>query len=320
LKSYVGQHDDNLEQIDMSETTHHAPVHLDHRILAGTDDGLREVGERTPLFDAAGVRSIATTSDGIWVLSGDGTVWRVGSGGTEQVARIADRKVRTLAADGDDVWIGGAEATLWRLSDGQLTRVGSFDTSPTHDEWYTPWGGPPDVFSIAAGHGEVYVNVHVGGILRSSDRGESWAPTIDLHDDVHHVAVDGSGTVWAATGRRGLARSTDRGASWDHFTDGLHSPYALAVAPTSDGAVVCASSGPGTRDGRLARLEGERLVPSTAGLPDDLGGTVGAGRLASVGDEVVMAAPDGAVYASTDGGAHWIRATPDIGAVAVALR
>ena len=35
--------------------------------------------------------------------------------------------------------------------------------------------------TIAAGaEGELYVNVHVGGILRSDDDGASWRPTIDI--------------------------------------------------------------------------------------------------------------------------------------------
>jgi hypothetical protein len=294
-------------------------VRLEHRVLVGTDVGVHELGDTGFAHDVGHVTSIAPDSDCIWVLTDDDVIWRADASGIEEVARLRDGNARVLAADGHDVWIGGTKATLWRLRGADVERVVSFDAAPSHAEWYTPWGGPPDVFSIDAGRGDVYVNVHVGGILRSADRGSSWTPTIDLHDDVHDVAVDSSGAVWAATGRRGLARSTDRGATWDYVTRGLTSSYALGVAPTSDGALVCTSSGPGARDGTISRLEGGRLVHSADGLPDDLGGTVGAGRWSSMGDEVVMAAPDGTIRASNDGGRSWVRASAVIDATTVAL-
>ena len=62
--------------------------------------------------------------------------------------------------------------------------------APTRAEWHTPWGGPPSVFSMASLGDDLFVSVHVGGILRSSDGGQSWEATIDLHEDVHQVVAD----------------------------------------------------------------------------------------------------------------------------------
>jgi len=45
--------------------------------------------------------------------------------------------------------------------------------------------------------------VHVGGILRSQDHGESWQPTIEIGADVHQVTT-GHGNVYAA-GAGGLS-------------------------------------------------------------------------------------------------------------------
>lgn len=50
-------------------------------------------------------------------------------------------------------------------------------------------GGPPDTRSITEDGDTVYVNVHVGGVLRSSDQGESWQPTIDIGADIHRVTT-----------------------------------------------------------------------------------------------------------------------------------
>jgi hypothetical protein len=38
---------------------------------------------------------------------------------------------------------------------------------------------------MASHRDDVYVGVHVGGIIRSDDGGETWTDTIDLHVDVH---------------------------------------------------------------------------------------------------------------------------------------
>jgi hypothetical protein len=152
---------------------------------------------------------------------------------------------------------------------------------------------------------DLYVSVHVGGILRSADGG-SWVPTIDLHDDVHQVAVDAAGTVWAATGRRGLAESNDRGATWRYHADGLHARYLLAVAALIDGVLVAASSGHAARDGALYRFDGARFV-RCHGLPYDLNGAVGPRQLAAAGKDAVVALPNGDVYISHDGGHEWTR-------------
>ena len=99
--------------------------------------------------------------------------------------------------------------------------------------------------------------------------GTSWTPTIDLHDDVHQVAVGPDGTVWAATGMRGLAESNDRGATWRYHTRGLHATYLLAVAVVNDAVLVGASSGHAGRDGAVYRFDGSGFARAS-GLPDQL--------------------------------------------------
>ena len=85
--------------------------------------------------------------------------------------------------------------------------------------------------TIAAGaQGELYVNVHVGGILRSDDDGASWRPTIDIRSDVHEVlAVPGRPALVPAATGVGAATSEDGGASWSFAHDGLSGRYCRAV-------------------------------------------------------------------------------------------
>ena len=215
----------------------------------------------------------------------------------------ADAAATCLGTHGGTVWVGGDDARLWRLTAHGLEEVRTFLDAPTRPEWHTPWGGPPAVFSMASDGTDLYVSVHVGGILRSADGG-SWVPTIDLHDDVHQVAVGADATVWAATGRRGLAESRDRGRTWQYHTEGLHARYLLTVATVGDGVLVGASSGHAGRDGAIYRFDGRRFE-RCRGLPDDLHGAVGPRQLAADGDHAVVALPDGRIAESHDAGREW---------------
>jgi hypothetical protein len=275
--------------------------------ILATARGLRvldSTGANGDPLDGASITAVHASGDDVWVLADRRDLYRVTDGFADLVASL-DHGASGICIGTHDgtVWVGGAEAQLWRLDGKHLEPVESFQDAPSRDEWHTPWGGPPDVFSMASDGTDLYVSVHVGGILRSGD-GASWAPTIDLHDDVHQVAVGPDGTVWAATGMHGLAESRDRGTTWRYHTAGLHATYLLAVAVTSSGVLVGASSGHAGRDGAIYRFDGERFTRSR-GLPDRLNGAVGPRQLAANGNDAVVALPNGDVYSSQDGGAGW---------------
>ena len=224
---------------------------------------------------------------------------RVRRAASTLVAHLDDAVGAVVGTHRKTVWVGGHRARLWRLDGETLAEVTTFQSAPTHDEWHTPWGGPPDVFSIASDGTHLYVSVHVGGILRTTD-GSDWTPTIDLHDDVHQVAVGDDGTVWAATGMRGLAESRDQGATWRYHALGSARPLRWR-SPRSPGALVAVSSGHAAKDGGVYRFDGERIT-RCEGLPADLGGAVGPRQLATSGDRAAVALPNGDVYVSDDGG------------------
>ncbi len=119
----------------------------------------------------------------------------------------------------DAIHVGSSEARLFRLNGRTLEPVEAFDALEGRDAWYTPWGGPPDTRSISEWGHDVYVNVHVGGILHTRDGGVTWNPTIDIDADVHQVAT-ARGLVLAACAR-GLATSKDEGLTWSMRIDGL---------------------------------------------------------------------------------------------------
>lgn len=296
---------------------------IDTLAAFATDTGLHLVGGDATgspgrhLLAGHRLGSVAAGPDGtLWLLADRRHLHRLVLGGAddaghepELVASLPEGSAGVcVGLHRGQVWVGGDRAGLWRLDDDRLVPVTTFATAPTHDVWYTPWGGPPAVFSLASAGDSLYVSVHVGGILRTDDDGITWRSTLDLHDDVHQVAVGPDGRLWAATGERGLAASADGGATWHHHHDGLEgNNYALALAPTTDGVIVAAARSHASREGGLYRFDGTRFhhLGPAEGLPQPLGGVVGPRQLAASGDVVVVALPSGRVMRSADGGRSW---------------
>lgn len=295
-------------------------------VLVGTADGLRRLaphGDR-PVEELVGhsVTGLAPGAGGSWWALLDGnSVWRSDDGRWEQVATLEGAAGTCLAVSGDDVFVGTAEAHLLRIRAGGAERLDGFEQAEGRDGWYTPWGGPPDTRSITIGpDGTLYVNVHVGGILRSSDHGKSWAPTIDVDTDVHQVLA-GTASLLAPSAV-GLATSDNGGDTWGVVTDGLHATYLRAVALAEGDILVSASTGPGGERSALYRRGGGRgrFERCRAGLPEWLTGNVDTGWLHAAGPHAAFGTADGTVFGSADGGRSWeTRATdlPAITAVAV---
>lgn len=186
-----------------------------------------------------------------------GSWWAVGEAGVvrdgDVVAAAPDWvTLNCVLPTEHTVWVGADSARLLRLEDGSLVEDGLFSRAPGRDKWHTPWGGPPDVRSMTeAADGTVFVNVHVGGILRFDNTG--FTPTIDISADVHQVAAHPEipDLVVAATAH-GLA-VTANGHDFDFRTDGLTHRYCRAVALGGDTVLVSSSAGPRGGDARLHR-------------------------------------------------------------------
>jgi len=218
-----------------------------------------------------------------------------------------------------------ARAHIVKVSGSKSERVRSFDRVPTRDEWYTPWGGPPDVRSMSIGpDGACYANVHVGGIVRSDD-GSKWTPTaMDVDADVHQVLAhpDRAGLVFAATAI-GLATSDDGGASWDFSDDGMHAAYCRAVAIAGDTLLVSASKSHTGRQSALYRrpLDGGTFERVTKGVPEWFADNVDTFCLDARGGDAALGTTDGWIFVSEDAGNAWtevLSGEPSVTCVAIA--
>ncbi len=280
------------------------------RILIATQDGLHTLGAdgqaAAPSFERKPVTAIVRDRPDLWAIVDRSEIWREPEEGWRQVTAVQGLAA-TCIAPTDAIHVGTSEAHLFRLEGSRLTPVVGFDAVEGRDAWYTPWGGPPATRSISEWWDDVFVNVHVGGIVRTDDHGQTWHPTIDIDADVHQVAT-AEGFVFAATAH-GLASSRDRGATWTYRTDGLEAPYARAVVVSGDDLLMSTSNGP--RGGRAgiyrAPLVGGPFERCRTGLPEWFDDNIDTYCLDSLNDGSYAAfgTADGAVYASDDGGVTW---------------
>ena len=278
--------------------------------MVGTSDGLRTIADRgsvEPLrFPDRSVTAVARDGPQLWAIVDRSEVWYAPDDEWRRVATLEGHEA-TCVAMTDALHVGSSEARLFRLTDGTLEPVVAFDDAEGRSEWSTPWGGPPATRSISEWGDDVYVNVHVGGILHTGDHGRTWNRTIDIDADVHQVAT-AQGLVLAACAG-GLATSVDRGTTWTMRSEGLDAPYSRAVVVCGDTVLVSASNGP--RGGRAGVYRGDiRGGPferCTAGLPGWFDDNIDTYCLDALNDGSFAAfgTSDGRLFGSEDAGSTW---------------
>jgi hypothetical protein len=288
-------------------------------IRLATDDGLISfpADQRADRFRGRKVVALA----GDWAVLGDGSVASIGDG----AAPVTDFDGLTpwcaaSLADGGAI-VGTSEARLFRVSpDSSAAPVETFDRIPTRDEWYTPWGGPPDTRSVTVtSAGATMVNVHVGGIWAGSpDDPDGWSPVVEVDADVHEVTASPVSPTVVAAAAIGCGVSLDGGHGWRWSDDGLHASYSRAVAIAGDVVLVTASTGPSTRSAALYR----RALTSDGpfercerGLPESFPFNLDTFTLAADADEAVLGTQDGRLFRSTDQGGSWELVADDLPAI-----
>jgi len=279
-------------------------------ILVGTHAGLYRIKEWPELLHIEPILDLV--GDDYVLVAGYGV--QKGLDFTDEYIDVPG--ATSLAWTGSELLAGTQGAHLVRvgLDGGGNQTVAAFDQVPGRDTWYQPHGGPPSVRTMVLDEeGRIYVNIHVGGILRSDDGGQSWRPTIDVDADVHQViTVPGQpGRVLAATAK-GLRTSDDYGEIWKIVDEGLHARYTRAVAVSDDWVFLSVSEGPDGRKAAVYRrpLAGTRRFGRVrGGLPELFADNVDTGCIAASGTTVVVGAPDGRIHRSTDSGLKWHQLT-----------
>jgi photosystem II stability/assembly factor-like uncharacterized protein len=294
------------------------------QLYAATGDGfarLDEAGEAWAVelsLSGSGAQCLAVDPadpDTVFVGLREGGVRRSVDGGRSWIdCELPEPAVFSLAVSAADgaVYAGTEPSRLFRSDDiGDSWRElkallelpsrprWSFPPRPwtSHVRWIAP--SPHDADLLLVG-------IELGGLMRSSDGGQSWADhRPGAQRDVHSLAWHPHTPARAyEAGGGGAAFSVDAGWSWQPADDGLDRYYSWSVTvdpADADRWYVSASTGPFAAHGRgdpqariYRRRDGESWQPLTGGLPEPLPAM-----------PYALLATDGRLFAGLSNGQLW---------------
>ena len=264
--------------------------------------------------------------DGLHVSGDHGATWEARETGlTERdVYSIASRRT----SGGTRLYAGTEPAHLFCSDDlgGHWTELPALRSVPSLPDWSFP--APPHI--AHAKHlnfdphdpDTLYVCVEVGGLMKSTDRGETFEELHGIYEDAHRLVIhpEDSDRMYVVTGR-GLYVSLDGGKNFEEW---ISRPSEIGSYP--DGCVLhpqkpelmfisSAEHSPGAW--RKTHFAGARISRSTDGgrtweilrngLPDRLQASIEALCLEAAGDTVSVfaATTAGDIYHSDDAGDSW---------------
>ena len=237
-------------------------------VLVATSDGLPRASRRrgTHVTLARGSRASTRSRPdrtAPWLAIVDGhEVWQHGADGDVDAA--ARRRTSTLSVDrtlhGATVFVGHLRrAAAAPRHDGGRARAGRRRSTPAPGATSgTPVGPPLNVRSMTstADGGALLANVHVGGILRSTDGGAIVGadPRRRRRRPPGARAPDATRRSWSRPRPSGCAAAPTAARRGRSTPTACRTPYARAVAFTGDDVLVSVSDGPFARPvGRCTR-------------------------------------------------------------------
>jgi photosystem II stability/assembly factor-like uncharacterized protein len=240
-------------------------------LWAATGDGVARIedGRAEVVLRGSGARCIAAR-DGVVYAGGRG-IWRRDNGDWARAAFEGDVFSIAIAADGT-AYAGTEPSALFRSRDDGETweELESLQDIPSRPNWsFPPRPWTSHVRWIAPNPRQpelLLVGIELGGLMRSTDGGETWADHAPgAQPDVHSLGWHPTGEHAYEAGGGGAAWSFDRGETWQAADEGRdrHYVWGLAVGDEPDDWWVSASTGPfaahGDRDAqaRIYRWRGE---------------------------------------------------------------
>jgi hypothetical protein len=285
-------------------------------ILVATDSGCRVFNELDEArIELAGRRlgPLASHVDGSCIaIVDEKEVWRRSDDGTWKKLADVDLEIQSICSGRAGILCGGMrDAAIIRLSPNNgPVRLKSFDMVPGRSEWFA--GGPPlGVRAITENcdGSTILAAVHVGGIPRSVDGGETWSPTIPVMFDVHEVRSHPYiPTLIAAAAAVGLCVSHDGGSNWVVFDRDLEEPKtALALAFLNDEVLFSVQESPFATRSRLWRwrIGGTQLEIIGDGLPEWLEGKIDTNQIATGAGRAAIIDGGGNLWLSDAGSRNW---------------
>jgi hypothetical protein len=307
------------------------------RLFAATGDAVVRLDETDDAWtverslDGSGAQCIAVdTRNGGAVYAGlskGGLRRSTDAGGTwSDVGLPADAVFSVAVGPDGAVYAGTEPSALYRSDDvgetwRELTALLELPSQPTwsfpprpwtsHVRWIAP--SPHDAALVLVG-------IELGGLMRSTDGGETWqdhrpGAQRDVHSLAWHPQVEGRAYE---AGGGGAAWSEDAGETWHEADTGRdrHYTWSVAVDPAdADVWYVSASTGPfaahgrGDPQARIYRRRNGGWAALAGGLPEPLPAMPYA--LLPVGQRLFAGLSDGQLWGSRDRGETWRLCTVD---------
>ena len=171
----------------------------------------------------------------------------------------------------------------------------------------------------------LFISIEQGGLLKSTDGGQSFQVIKGMDDDVHRVIINPQDpNRMYVTGGDGMYVTSDGGSSWEHWTNREDAiggyPDVLVMHPRQPEVMFVGASKKDPSDWRKTHYAGSKLSKSTdggrtwnavhAGISDDLQTAFEAMCLEDWGDGFSLfgATAAGEVWCSDDGGDNWYQA------------
>ncbi len=274
---------------------------------------------------------VGTSDEGLFKSLDGGESW-------ERLSGITHSRITAVAVSPVDgaVYAGTEPSSLFVSRDGgefwrELEGLKNLPSAPTWSFPPRPWTS--HVRAIALSHTDpdlIVAGIELGGIVRSTDGGESWQDQrpgayADCHSLAAHPAAPK--TLYEAAGG-GFAQSDDFGESWGASDEGLGHRYVWGLAADRDDpelVYVSAAHGPGRAHGsgfsdaaiyrRRGEARWEPVLENLAEFPYALASdpeTPGA-LYAGLGN--------GTILCSADAGSSWreVAHTPAVEALAAVV-
>jgi photosystem II stability/assembly factor-like uncharacterized protein len=262
----------------------------------------------------------------VHVSADGGRTWEPRGNGLTQtnVYSLASARV-----DGHARLYAGTEPAHLFVSDDlglHWSEVPSLRSVPSVPKWSFP--APPHIGHVKhinfdpGNPTTMYASIEVGGLLKSTDAGQSWQEFPELYEDVHRLMIHPSdpGFLYAVTGR-GLYVSPEGGTTWEQWTgreDEIGGyPDGFVFCPSDPQVIFMAAAHDAPGTWRTTHFAGARISRSRDGgrsweilhngLPDRLQASIEAFCLEESGNSssIFAATTSGEVFCSEDLGESW---------------
>ena len=239
-------------------------------IFAGTKNGIHRVSAQqvTQVADCPSVRDLRVVGDGLFAASGDG-VYKSQDGGQQwRRTGLSGLEVWQIRASSEGlIYAVTQPAGLYRSNDGgeSWSAVEAFANYPGAEDWCVPIEPPlpgraRTLVIDKTDASRLWVGVEVGGVMVTSDGGESWqlirpGENPDIHMLVAHPENPDElyvstgygredGVAEMIEGNAGVFRTTDGGLSWRYAWQGVTPRYTrpLCIDPRPPHPLTVASA------------------------------------------------------------------------------